>query len=206
MWVIPLILSEEMTKELPEEILAGLAECSTSIIKKRVKDYLYSTEADKEIQNKVYKAYSLQIVGDEFLQDESLAAKVNLIKDLGYYSITPHLTIDELEGYQDAISSILNNKFAVPYIAPINGTLINELMKNINILYKSTGSVLLKSFYECLKKNKSLFRDSQFEGYKGTVVKKIIRNRTKYIIILKGIEFMIEKKKQQAMPISWRYL
>ena len=42
MWVIPLILSEEMTEKLPEEILIQLAECSTSIIKKRVKNYLNS--------------------------------------------------------------------------------------------------------------------------------------------------------------------
>ncbi len=49
MWVIPLILSEEMTEKLPEEILIQLAECSTSIIKKRVKNYLNSMEANKEI-------------------------------------------------------------------------------------------------------------------------------------------------------------
>ncbi len=112
----------------------------------------------------------------------------------------------ELEAYQDAILSIINNKFAIPYIAPISGVLIKDLTKKVHNLYKSTKSNLIKEFYECLKGNTTLFRDSQFQGYKGTIVKKIIRNRTKYTILLRGVEFMIEKKKQQALPMSWRYL
>ena len=56
MWVIPLILSEEMTEKLPEEILIQLAECSTSIIKKRVKNYLNSMEANKLVCNNCAKA------------------------------------------------------------------------------------------------------------------------------------------------------
>ncbi|MCI9050704.1 MAG: hypothetical protein HFI05_02080 [Lachnospiraceae bacterium] len=206
MWVIPLILSEEMTEKLPEEILIQLAECSTSIIKKRVKNYLNSMEANKEIQAKVYRGYSFQIAIEEFLQDTELAKKVNLIKDLEYYNISPHLSMTELEAYQDAILSIINNKFAIPYIAPISGVLIKDLTKKVHNLYKSTKSNLIKEFYECLKGNTTLFRDSQFQGYKGTIVKKIIRNRTKYTILLRGVEFMIEKKKQQALPMSWRYL
>lgn len=204
--VIPLILSEELAREIPLDYLAKLAECSTSIVKGKVKDYLNSPNAADDVKAIVKAAYSEQIAIEEFLSSKDISEKVELIKDLDYVNISTHQSVERLQEYKEAITAILSNDYAVPYIAPIRGVLIKDLREEISVFAKATSNQYLKSFESKLKKHSSLFRDSQYETYKGTVVKKIIRNRTKYEIILKGIDFILDKKMNNTNPQSWRYL
>ena len=204
--VIPLILSEEAADVLPMDYLYRLSECSTNVIKYKVLAYLDNPDADPVIRKKVQDAYSEQLLISEYLQSEDLAKDAEKVQSLSYSSVTPYLSIEELVEYKRAISAILGNKYAVPYVAPISGALVKDLCEDIYNLYKETDDTTINDFYKKLKKHASLFRESQFASYKGTVVKKIIRDRGKYEVILRGIEFMIEKKKSCSLPASWRYL
>lgn len=204
--VIPFILTEEAVKEMPIDFLIKLADCSSSVVKDKIKKYIASDKADKEVVEIVKAAYSSQLDMEEFLNDEKLKEYVEIIQNLDYVDVNPHISIEMLEKYKEAITYILDSKYSVPYIAPISGTLIKDLRDEVYEYAKTTNSKPMQDFYKMLKSCSGLFRDSQHTAYKGTVVKKVIRNRSKYEIILRGIDFMLDKKRTNKSPSSWRYL
>lgn len=204
--VIPLIISEEAVGALTDELLAKLASCSTQVVNNKIIEYLENPGADPVIKQRVAIAYSFYIETTKYLESEQTAKDVELIKDLSYDSISPQLSMDELQEYRRAISDMLSNDKAIPYIAPIKGTLIQELREEMAEYGKEIGNPDVIIAAKTLKKFSTLFRDSQYASYKGTPVKKIIRNRNKYEILLAGIEFMIRKKQEGAVTASWRYL
>lgn len=204
--VIPLIISEEAVYGLSDELLAKLASCSTQVVNDKVIEYLENPNADPVVKRRIAAAYSFYIETTQYLESEQTNADVELIKDLSYESIGPFLTVDELKSYKRAIEDMLSNDNAIPYIAPIKGALIRELREEVYALGKETDNSAVILAGQRLKQFSSLFRDSQYASYKGTVVKKIVRNRSKYEILLEGVNFMIKKKESGALPASWRYL
>ena len=204
--VIPFILSEEVAKEIPIDFIVKLADCSSSVVKDRVKKYIATDGADGEVVEIVKAAYLSQLEMEEFLNDEKLKEYVEIVHDLDYVDINPHKSIEMLEKYKVAITYVLDNKYSVPYIAPISGTLIKDLRDEISNYADGVDSPTIKLFAKRLKSCSGLFRDSQHTAYRGTVVKKVIRNRSKYEVILRGIDFMLDKKRTSKNPSSWRYL
>lgn len=206
MVILPLILDEDITRKLPDRFLSQLAMCSTDTIKLKVREYIDNPGAEKEAKEKIIKAYADVLGLEDYLFSEETLQRVELIKDMDYYTINTYLTETQLLAYKEAILSILENESSIPYIAPIRGTKVKELLEDLKQYAVSTELPEAKKLYESIKCCARFFRDSPFEGNKGTPVKKIIRNKGKYQIILRGIDFMLEKKRVGALPASWRYL
>ena len=129
--VIPLILSEDAVKALPEDILSLLVDCSTENIMSKIQSYIASADSNPDVREKIKSAYSKQLALKAFLSDERTQQAVDLIKDLDYGSIGIFLSQDELKSYIEAINYILNEPNAVPYINPVSGDNVKVLISAI---------------------------------------------------------------------------
>ena len=204
--VIPGILSEQTADELTVEQLSMLSLCSSKVVMVKVKAYLANTKANKDIKLKIMCAYNERISMEQFLESEELLKQVMLVVNLNYEDINYNVDVLQLSAYKEAIEDILGNAYSVPYITPTKAIIVKELREEIETISKQTGSPVLKAFTSKLKKYADLFRDSINTSYKGTAVKKIMRNKKKYHIILRGIDFILTKHREECKPFSWRYL
>lgn len=204
--VIPLILSEDAVKALPEDILGLLVDCSTENIMSKIQSYIASADSNPDVREKIKSAYSKQLALKAFLSDERTQQAVDLIKDLDYGSIGIFLSQDELKSYIEAINYILNEPNAVPYINPVSGDNVKVLISAIKDWLDSNEDADVRAFYLALQKFSKFFKDAPSASSKGTIVKKIVRNKTKYRIIMRGSEFLLDKAQKGERPSRWRYL
>lgn len=203
---VPLILTEEAVLELPQDFLERLANCSTQIVKDKVLAYISHPNADEEVKHKLTTAYQRYISVTAYLNDAETKRDVELIRELSYKDIGPHLSVEELQNYKRAIIGILYNENAVPYVSPIKGDIIKALRDDIKEFAESVNSEVLKDAAAAIYKNSDLFRDQQHAPFRGTIVKRIIREKGTYELLLRGIDFMVDKKTRGISPASWRYL
>lgn len=206
MYVIPYVMKEEDALALPEDMLRDLAECSTDIIKIKVREYLTNQEANAIIKDKIKSAYFSVFDIDDFLNDPTLAERINRVKNLNYKDINPGLTDAELAEYSDIITTVLIDSKSTAYVPPIKGILIKSLITRITEYAKQQGDSTLKQFAKTLKSRSNLFRDSRFKEYTKTPMQRIVVNQRKFEIILRGIQFLQYKRAEGYIPSQWRIL
>ena len=197
--VIPYMLSEEDVMSMTEHQLELLASCSTDVIIDKIFKYLMSNSANTVCQAMVRSAYNDRLQTMKFLESKKTAKCVEMLQQLSYSSITPMVGIEELQMYKKVIEYILGSKYAIPYVPPISGDIVNELIADL----KESGNENVRAKIKALSQ---FLKDSPHKKATGTIVKNIIRNKGTYELLLKGIDFMIEKKQIGANPASWRYL
>lgn len=208
--VIELILSEEDVAELTDIHLYQFAACSYGSVRESVIAYLRNPNADPKVRERVLRAYAEQLDLLEYLQDDKTLQYVNLLNELHYSTIGYGLDVGTLQRYKDAIEYVIGSeheRYAVPYIAAIDGKTISELIQEIwEYAAENKNSKLMFFVENKLRPAKKYFRESPHEKYKGTVVKHAVRDRSKYELILRGINFLLEKKAANVSPASWRFL
>ena len=97
--VIPLVLSEQDVRELSDEVLRLIADCSTKVVVDVLKrDYLSNTKADPAVQAKIRKAYSYQLGRDAYLDSEEVANNVDMLRDVNYSTIVAEMPVHQLQG------------------------------------------------------------------------------------------------------------
>lgn len=205
--ILPFILDEDMVKEIPKDFLYQLAACSTNVVKDYVVQYLAKDDADKVAQGIIYDVYRNQIDVSQFLGDERTKEYVELLNTVDYATVGFNTDVDELKKIQLAIKYILEDNRAIPYIAPVSGDVVKVLRESLKgYLKEEPNNESVKKLHDKLMKYGNLFRDSQFSSYKGTIVKKVVKNSEKFSIISRGIEFILKNKEANAPVQSWRYL
>lgn len=211
--IIPLVLCEDDIDLLSDEILAAYAECATSQVRFKIDAYLENPNADKRIRDRVYQAFSADIEQREFLSSQRTQDCVTLLSNLSYLDITAYTDDKLLQSYADAITYVLDNELSVPYIEPKDKADYEHLIALLNKAacdYRLANDIekfaRVNTITDHTEKLKHLFYEPKYTPYKGTPVKKILRNRQKYKIILRGVNFLLDKHKAGALPASWRYL
>lgn len=204
MYVIPLVLEERDVNVIHEDYLKKLASCSTDIVKKKVKEYLNSTEAQPLIKEKVYECYKQVLSSDEFLMDEVLKEEIKPVEQLRFSDISSSLPEQKLRQYKGVLEKILGSEFAVPYIEPITSDTINSLLDEMTEYGQRDSRV--KQLVTRIRNNKHLFKDPRFTRARGTIVKRVMLNVQKFEIILRGINFLLKQNEQGRSPESWRLL
>lgn len=198
MYVIPMVLTEEQAMSLSHKQLTAMADCSTDMVFEEVQKYLANQNANSKCRELISGIYSQRIAMEEFLSSADTADKVQLITGLDYGDINP-MYVDYLRNCAIAIREILYGSYAVPYISPVSKSLYEVFIETLD-------GDNVKDFKKTVEKYKRLFKDSRYAAAKGTVVKRILRNRSKYEIMLRGIDFLTKKVDSGASPMSWRYL
>lgn len=204
MFVLPYLLSEEQAALLTDEQLGKLAACSTNVLVGHVKSYLSNSSRDMAVANRIHKAYSHKLDTEKFFNNEELQECVKRVSALTYDDINPGIGIETLQEYRNDIKAILNEDLAVPYIAPIRGSIIEDFLVDLKECTQDNPE--LKKLLKVLSKNKTLFKDPRNTPFRGTIVKSIVRDQQRYEIMLHGIDFLINKAKEGKSPSSWRYL
>ena len=200
------ILSEDTAYVIPMDLFKGIATVSSEIIIRRIDKYLNNTDANIAVQRRVEEAYSEVMEKKNYYEDENLQKVAQEIGALTYQDIHAGQPVEKLERWQQGIQSILDSPYAVAYIPPIKVDTLNELLQVIVKRAEESKSRELYDVAESIRNNKALFKDAPFKGYRGTPVKRIIKNKTHYAIMLKGLDFLIGKKKDNANPQTWRYM
>lgn len=204
--VVELILSEDVARVMPLELLKGLADVTNDTVMLAVKKYLQSANADTEVRNKVLMAYSDKINIEEFLADEKIKGTMYELNAITYDSISPLVGLEKLRGWADGIELIINSPYAVPYISPIKAVDMRSYMQEVQSWAESISDPDVKKFVKNLKTYSFLFKDKPSARAKGTIVKKVVRNKTQYEILLRGIKYLIKKLENGESPATWRYL
>lgn len=206
MEVIPYILDERAVVDLPDSLLQMLAECSTKPVMDSVIAYVNNDKADSEAKAKILTAYSRQLGIKQFLEDKAVQDIAAEVKELSYASINPSLSVEQLQEYGDNISFLLNNDNAIPYIPPIRGDVIKGVIEELKEISKTSNNQYVELFCKNIQRCTRLFKDTKKVSYRGTVVKHIVKNRSMFEVMNRGIEFLIAKKNAGESPASWRYL
>lgn len=205
--VLRSILTEDDAYRLPMDIFKGIASCSSDIILRRINEYLDSPNAIEAVKRRVEEAYSDIMEKKAYYGSEELTEVANEISNLTYADINAGQTIDRLEYWKNSITEILTSPYAVAYIPPVKVDSVKELVKVMEERAAvSSDDVYLYTVARKISEHKNLFRDAPFKGYKGTPVKRIIKDKTKYEIILKGLDHLIEAKRSGGDMQVWRYM
>lgn len=202
--ILPLVLTEEMALEIPKVYLHRLAGCSTPAVKMKVGEYLADDRADARAKEIVRAAYGDTFERDRFLFDSDFMEQVGRVSDLTYSSVNNSVKTEILEDWKKTLTEVFENKFATPYIAPIEGTMIDSIIMDLSGLKEvNTAAATLASR---LRSHKDLFRDGRAKRSVGTAMKRILLNEAKYRVILRGVEFLLEQRAKGHTAPVWRVL
>lgn len=83
---------------------------------------------------------------------------------------------------------------------------MRSYMQEVQSWAESISDSDVKKFVKNLKTYSFLFKDKPSARAKGTIVKKVVRNKTQYEILLRGIKYLIKKLENGESPATWRYL
>lgn len=207
-FIIPYILNEDVVEYLSNEILELLVACTTSRVDKYITAYLSSTDADEVAQGIIRNAYKYVHERDKFLNDDKTKEYCALLSEIKYDTLSLRDSIEYLEAIKEAINYITQSKYAVPYISPVHGSNLKALKEALkkDVQAGVEGDMYLKAFLVNLEKYGDIFRDPQSLGNQGTAVKKVIRNVETYEIIKRGVDFIIDIKRNQKLSSAWRFL
>lgn len=205
--VLRSVITEDDAYRLPMDIFKGIASCSSDIVLKRINEYLENPDATEIVKRRVEEAYSDVMDKKAYYGSEELIEVAGEISNLTYADINAGQTIDKLEYWKRNITSILTSPYAVAYIPPVKADTLKALlvvMRDRGVKSAEDGYILELS--ERIRGHKTLFKDAPFKGYKGTPIKRIIKDKTKFEIILRGIDHLIEVKRSGEDTQSWRYM
>lgn len=202
------IISEDVAYKIPMDIFKGIASVSSGIVLKRIDRYLNDTNAMPVVQRRVKEAYSEVTEKNDWYTSENILNAAQELSSLMYSDINASQSIETLQKWKDDIQMILDSPYAVAYIPPVKVESLKELCDVLVSRSKEIGpdGAYLMSLSDDLQANKVLFKDAPFKGYRGTPVKRIINDKTKYEIMLKGIDFLMERKHAGNNPQTWRYM
>lgn len=197
------IITEEEAFQLPMDIFKTLAACASSIVITRIDAYIKSPNATEVVVRRVREAFSEVNRKKEYYDSEELAQMADELSSLSYADISANKSLECLEHWYNAIDKILNSEFSVAYVAPIRSNTLRELL-DLMLESKSPAAITVASKIE--NGHTNLFKDAPFKGYRGTPIKRIITNRSQYEVYLRGLKFLIERKKAGDNPGKWRYM
>lgn len=203
-WVINPFLTEEHIFILAKEnLLNDFARCSRTLIVKGIVEYL-NEGTNEEIKSLLREAYKSKISFLDIQKDESVLEAVSTVAGYTFSSVNDGLTIDELKTMEKTIKSVYNEECNIPYINPISGDIINNIISTLIARGRVTGNTSYKRLAFLLSKNRELFKDKPNKNATGTVFKPIMRKSTDLDIILRGIQFLIEQKQLGHEHNYWR--
>ena len=228
-WVLPNVLSVDDVLELDIELLTVLSNISTGVVLQYVNDFIAgsSNSGDgtvTEAGDKLREAYrEVNEINDYLASDEAknladtlaslqysdIKHEVDTAKLLAYRSAIIELLSDDkdfIETYKNEANGSSNKGFKSAYTAKLDKDNLADAMDRISELaMKIPGqSGAGMRLYGAIDRNKNLFKNGSNKVNKPTVLRKAIYKKDKLKSILKGIDYLLDKKQSGAAPRSWR--
>ena len=228
-WVLPNVLSVDDVAVLDVELLKVLASVSTGVVLKYINDFINGNVSSDipDVQSaaiKLQEAYTevnevnAYLASDEAknladtlasLQYSDIKHEVETPKLLAYRSLIIELLSDDkdfVETYKGDVESSLGKGFKSAYTAKLDKDNLLDALDRITQLSKDIDGQLVPGsrLRSAIENNANLFKNGSNKVNKPTVLRKAIYKKDKLKSILKGIDYLLEKKQEGAAPRSWR--
>ena len=204
-WVIDYLLTENDIFILRDcNLLSQFVSCSKSVVINSIIKYINSDTANKDVVDILKEYYSDKIHLKESFEDEEVLNKFITISEINYNSVKPSLSLSTLKQMKETIESVIGENELPPYINKVSPSIINDIIECLNSMYKHNKNSSYRELVFRLNKNKSLFKDNKNANAKGTPAKNVYKKIPELKIIIKGIDFLIDKLENDINPNSWR--
>ena len=228
-WVLPNVLSVDDVISLDVELLKILSNISTGVVLKYINDFVAkNVQSDNPdfamAAAKLQKAYlEVNEINDYLSSDEAknmadtlaslqysdIKHEVDTAKLLAYRSLILELLSDDkdfIETYTGAIEDSSTKGFKSAYTAKLDKDNLYsalDLIQELAMKLPGQQGPGMK-LHHAITSNQNLFKNGSNKVNRPTVLRKAIYKKDKLKSILKGIDYLLEKKQSGASPRSWR--
>lgn len=228
-WVLPNVLSIEDVQALDVQLLKVLSNVSTGVVLKYINDFIQKNlqSPDPDVQmaaTKLNQAYEEVNQINEYLASDDAKNLADTLASLQYSDIRNEVEDAKLLAYRSLIIELLSEdpEFIESYKGEVDGSATRgyksaytakldkenmlEALKDIDELSQSIPGQMgpgmrLKA---AISNNMNLFKNGSNKVNRPTVLRKAIYKKDKLKSLLKGIDYLLEKKQSGAAPRSWR--
>lgn len=228
-WVLPNVLSVDDVLELDVQLLTVLSNISTGVVLQYVNDFIKNSanSDDPNVQQagaKLNEAYrEVNEINDYLASDEAknladtlaslqysdIRHETDTAKLMAWRALIIELLSDDkdfLETYKNEVNGSSTKGFKSAYTAKLDKDNLSEAMDMIQQLSREVPGQMHcgMRLHSAISNNKNLFKNGSNKVNKPTVLRKAIYKKDKLKSILKGIDYLLDKKQSGAAPRSWR--
>lgn len=225
-YVLPTILTTDEVLSIPDKVLCSFTRISTGIVLDNVNEFvrLNKDSQDTECRDaalKLERIYKEVNDVNAYLESDEAKDLANTLASLQYSDVSASTDLNQLKMYRTLILELLsedeefmreymNKEVKVEagrktaYTAKLDGDNLESVLEDM--MNKAHGNVAAMSLISRIQKNKSLFKNGNYNINKPTVLRKAIYKKDKLKNILRGLDFLIPKMEAGQNPISWRRL
>ena len=230
-WIVPGIISSKDIIELPDDVIDLFTRISTGIVTKRVNEFvndnLNSTnQTDSQAAAKLKIAYERLNRTNEYLSSQDAKDLADVLANLQYSDVSVNTDIHTLKKYRQQILELLaeDEDFVRTYTGDVSGSqtrgmkaaytakldksnledVLNE-MRELALKHVSSVEAIL-NLVGNIERNKSLFKNGNYNVNNYTVLRKAIYKKDKLSNILKGLDFLIPRVEACESARGWRRL
>lgn len=227
-WVLPGILKVSEVGQLPHEFLVGLSTISTGIIMNYVNKFIADNEgsSDPTVQaaaSALKSAYEEVNRISDYLNSEEAKTLSDTLCSLQYSDVSAEIPIEKLIVYRSTILDLLSED--EDFVAAYNKDIVESETRGYKTAYtpkldednyisgirmmnaaakESNYRGLCETVMARIFSNDNLFKNSRAKLNSPTVLRKAIYKKDRLKSLLRGIDYLIEKKRSGAAPRSWR--
>jgi len=230
-WIVPGIISVNDIVDLPNDVLDLFTRISTGIITKRVNEFVDNNinsdnQNNKQAASKLKIAYERLNRTNEYLSSQDAKDLADALVNLQYSDVSVSTDIHTLKKYRQQILELLaededflrtytgevsrseTRGMKAAYTAKLDKSNLEDVleeMRKLALEHKEHISTILNVVGN-IEKNKSLFKNGNYNVNNHTVLRKAIYKKDKLRNILKGLDFLIPRIEASENARGWRRL
>ena len=229
-WVLPGILKAEEVQMTDMEVLVMMSNISTGIVLNYVNKFVDANIGSgdpvlAEAASKLQRAYEEVNKVNDYLNSEEAKNLSETLCSLQYSDVSAELPMEKLIVYRSAILELLSEDaafleeyqrdvpdsvtrgFKTAYTPKLDGDNLAATLDGMRVF--ATGEDAVNRGFDLvladrIEKNKNLFQNSHAKINAPTVMRKAIYKKDRLKSLLKGIDFLIDKRREGVSPRSWR--
>lgn len=224
-YVLPTILTVDDVLRIPDDVLRLFTRISTGIVLENINEFVdrnkdSQNESDREAALKLERIYKEVNEINAYLESDEAKNLANTLASLQYSDISATTDIDTLKMYRSLIIELLSEDedFAKEYLnkdvsgtgkktaytAKLDSSNLESVLEQMAIA--ADGDATSNLLISKIMKNKSLFKNGNYNINKPTVLRKAIYKKDKLKNILRGLDYLIPRLEAGQSPMTWRRL
>lgn len=225
--VLPTILNADEVIKIPDEVLILMTRISTGIVVENINKFISmnkgsSDSIDREAALKLERVYAEVNEVKTYLESDEAKNLASTLASLQYSDVSATTDIETLKTYRMLIIDLLSEDEdfvktytteqlkletsgkKTAYTAKLDKGNLEDV---ISLMESKAGGIPeVYALIGRIRKNKSLFKNGNYNVNSPTVLRKAIYKKDKLKNILRGLDFLIPKLESGQNPITWRRL
>lgn len=226
-YVLPTILTVDEVLAIPDNVLKLFTRISTGIVLESINEFVDKNKdsqsyEDREAALKLERIYKEVNDVNAYLESDEAKNLADTLASLQYSDVSATTNLETLKMYRSLIIELLSEDedFVKEYMnKEVDTTEVskktaytakldsNNLEHVLSLMTdEAHGDVATLGLITKISKNKSLFKNGNYNINKPTVLRKAIYKKDKLKNILRGLDFLIPRLEAGQSPLSWRRL